>query len=495
MSSVPEIRVRALNAASVRHEGDFILYWMTAYRRATWNFSLQRAVELANRHQKPLVILEALRAGYPWASDRLHRFVLQGMADNRKAFQGRPVRYLAYVEPAHGMGHGLLETLASSACAVVTDDFPCFFLPRMIERVAQRISVRMEAVDSCGLLPLRAASIVYPTAYAFRRFLQKELPKHLTVSPVADPLRNVALPEARLPDLSRWPEASEELLNADPHHLADLPIDHTVGPAAFEGGSAAARAHLQRFLTARITRYGDERNEPSAEVTSGLSPYLHFGHVSVHEVFSRVAVAEQWSLDRLPERGNGSKDGWWGMSSPAEGFLDELITWRELGFNMCWQNPQYDQYESLPAWAQQTLRDHESDRRPWLYSLEQFASAETHDRLWNAAQNQLVTEGRMHNYLRMLWGKKILEWTESPRAALQVMIELNNRFAVDGRNPNSYSGIFWVLGRYDRPWGPERPVFGKIRYMSSDNTARKLDVEDYLNRYAPPESRGQKTLW
>jgi deoxyribodipyrimidine photo-lyase len=167
--------------------------------------------------------------------------------------------------------------------------------------------------------------------------------------------------------------------------------------------------------------------------------------------------------------------------------LDELVTWRELGFNMCWQRPDYDQYESLPAWAQQTLEEHSSDLRPVVYTLDQLQSATTHDALWNAAQTQLVTEGRMHNYLRMLWGKKILEWSATPRDALASMIELNNRFAVDGRNPNSYSGIFWVLGRYDRAWGPERPIFGKIRYMTSENTARKLKLSNYLRSYSPKD--------
>ncbi len=167
-----------------------------------------------------------------------------------------------------------------------------------------------------------------------------------------------------------------------------------------------------------------------------------------------------------------------------ESFWDELITWRELGYNMCWRRQDYDQYASLPAWARQTLADHKTDRRDHVYSLEAFESGQTHDALWNAAQHQLLREGRIHNYLRMLWGKKILEWSPTPEDALEVMIELNNKYALDGRDPNSYSGIFWVLGRYDRPWGPERPIFGKVRYMSSENTARKVRVKDYIRQYS-----------
>ena len=172
------------------------------------------------------------------------------------------------------------------------------------------------------------------------------------------------------------------------------------------------------------------------------------------------------------------------MSESAESFLDELVTWRELGFNMAWQYSDYDRYDSLPDWAIRTLEDHSADPRPYVYELQEFEEAKTHDELWNAAQRQLLVEGRIHNYLRMLWGKKILQWTQSPQEALDVMVELNNKYALDGRDPNSYSGIFWVLGRYDRAWGPERPVFGKIRYMTSKNTARKYPVKKYIQKFS-----------
>jgi deoxyribodipyrimidine photo-lyase len=194
---------------------------------------------------------------------------------------------------------------------------------------------------------------------------------------------------------------------------------------------------------------------------------------------------EDWFFDRLSGKSSGSRSGWWGMSGSSEAFLDQLITWRELGFNMCWQREDYDRYESLPDWALKTLRTHEMDARPYIYDGEAFEGAQTHDPLWNAAQIQLVREGRIHNYLRMLWGKKILHWSPTPRDALGTMIALNDKYALDGRDPNSYSGIFWVLGRYDRAWGPERPIFGKVRYMSSRNTARKVRVKAYVETYAP----------
>ena len=172
------------------------------------------------------------------------------------------------------------------------------------------------------------------------------------------------------------------------------------------------------------------------------------------------------------------------MSGSAENYLDQLVTWREVGYNFTAHRPDYDRYESLPAWAQTTLEDHAGDKRHTVYTLEQFEAAKTHDALWNAAQIQLAREGYIHNYMRMLWGKKILEWSASPTIAASILIELNNKYGLDGRNPNSYSGIFWCLGRYDRAWGPVRPIFGKIRYMSSENTARKFSVKNYIREYS-----------
>jgi deoxyribodipyrimidine photo-lyase len=493
---VPHVRIQTLNDRPPQSDGRFVLYWMTASRRVEWNFGLQRAVELAVELQRPLVVLEALRVGYRWANDRLHRFVLQGMADNRRRLNDSTVRYYCYVEPEAGRGSGLLEALSNQAAIVVTDDYPCFFIPKMLQAVAPRLSVRLESVDSNGLLPMRAASQVFPTAYAFRRFLQKTLPEYFYELPDRNPLAGVRLPPVEIDAAirQRWPEAADELLAATPEQLATLPIDHTVGSGLANGGTSAAENALRSFLAAKLSRYPDERNQPEADVSSGLSPWLHFGHLSTHQIFFELTRQEDWHPGQLSDTTKGSKAGWWGMSEAAEAFLDELITWRELGFNMCWQNPDYDQYESLPAWAQATLADHETDIRHHAYSRDEFEQAATHDELWNAAQNQLLTEGRMHNYLRMLWGKKIFEWSATPRDALDTMIDLNNRYALDGRDPNSYSGIFWVLGRYDRAWGPERPIFGKIRYMTSENTARKVRVRDFIEKYRPRD-RHQKTLW
>ncbi|UCH35952.1 MAG: deoxyribodipyrimidine photolyase [Armatimonadota bacterium] len=488
MANVPELRVERINSAPVRADGDFVLYWMIASRRTTCNFALQRAVEWAKELGKPLVVLEALRVGYRWASDRLHRFVLDGMSDNARRFENRSVLYHPYAEPEPDAGKGLLAALAGRACVVVTDDFPCFFLPRMVGTAAGRLLVRAEQVDSNGLLPLRAADRVFTTAYSFRRFLHKHIAPHLSAFPAADPLAGVKLPRLRaLPgDITRrWPKASPQLLRGDATALAALPVDHAVGVTETRGGSAAAAITLKRFVRQRLPDYADARNEPEREVTSDLSPYLHFGHISAHEVFAAVTKCEGWSLDDVAPKATGSRSGWWGMSEPAEAFLDQLVTWRELGFNMCFMQNDYDRYESLPDWAKRTLAKHAGDARPYVYAQEQLETGRTHDPLWNAAQMQLVREGRLHNYLRMLWGKKILEWSPTPQDALRTMIELNNKYALDGRDPNSYSGILWCLGRYDRAWGPERPIFGTVRYMSSQNTARKVRVKEYIRKYVP----------
>ncbi|MCU0726155.1 MAG: deoxyribodipyrimidine photolyase, partial [Planctomycetes bacterium] len=440
---------------------------------------------------RPLLVLEALRAGYPFASDRLHAFVLAGMRANAAAFARAGVTYHPFVEPEPGAGRGLLRALATDAAVVVADDSPAFFLPRMLAGAARMSPVRFEAVDSNGLIPLAATPRVFPTAFAFRRFVQGAAREFLAAFPEAAPLRKLALPgPAAIPPaiLARWPAAPEGLLAAAPAALAGLPIDHSVAPVAIEGGEPAARRALDRFIGTRLDRYSEERNDPDAEATSGFSPYLHFGHLSAHEVFRRVAGPD-FDPARLPRRADGKRTGFWGLPPAAEEFLDQLVTWREIGFHTAAKLPGYDRYESLPGWARETLEAHAGDRREHPYPPEALRDTRTHDPIWNAAQTELRTEGRLHNYLRMLWGKKILEWTESPREALRVMLELNDRYALDGRDPNSVSGIFWCLGRYDRAWGPERPIFGKIRYMSSANTARKVRLRTYLARHRPEHLR------
>ncbi len=400
--------------------------------------------------------------------------------------------------------------MASSACAVVTDDAPIFFRPKMLRAASGVVECRMEAVDSCGLLPLRAATKGHSAAYHFRRFLHKTLPEHLGDFPEAEPLADVELPElGGIPDeiLDRWPPAHVELADddfwggdptrvvpveengSDPTEargplldLSGLSIDHDVGPTATRGGHGAARRRLDEFLSEGLDRYAEHRNDPDADAASRLSPWLHYGHISTYEVFDAVAEEEGWTPQKISGPPDGRRKGWWGMSEAAESFIDELVMWRELGYGYCYHESDYESYESLPEWARDTLEAHADDEREHVYTLEELASASTADELWNAAQRQLVHEGVIHNYLRMLWGKNILAWTDHPREALEYMIELNNRYALDGRDPNSYSGIFWVMGRFDRGW-PEREVYGKVRTMTSRSTRKKVKLDRYLERW------------
>lgn len=478
---VPASRIRILDSAPPRPNRNYVLYWMIAARRPRWNFALDRAAELARELDQPLLIFEALRCDYRWASDRHHRFVIDGMADNAAAFDGRAT-YLPYVEPQGGAGKGLLEALAARAGAVVTDAFPGFFLPRMVAAAASRLAVHFEEVDGNGLLPLAAAPRAFERAVDFRRFLQRSLAPHLAPLPSPESPKTAAC-EVPAEVLARWAPAELGALRR-PGGLATLPIDHAVAAVDTAGGALAAAALLGEFVGRRLARYG-ERRDVEHDVGSGLSPYLHFGHVSAHQILAAIADREQWNPARLGEDGRGERQGWWGMSGAAEAFLDQLVTWRELGFNFAAHRADHERWESLPQWARRTLAAHEPDARPELYDLGELETASTADPLWNAAQSQLLREGAIHNYLRMLWGKKILEWSPSPRAALERMVHLNNRWALDGRDPNSYTGILWCLGRHDRPWAPERPIFGRVRYMSSANTARKMNVKGYLRRFAP----------
>ncbi len=474
---VPPERVRLVNPSPERPDAAWVLYWMTAFRRTRHNHALEHAVARARALGLPLLVLEAIGVDHPWACRRFHRFVLDGMRDNA-ARLGEA--YYPYVERAPGEGRGLLAALAGRAAVVVADDWPSLHLPQLVA-AAGRLDVRVEAVDANGLLPLVSGPLTpAPSAHTFRRLLQKELPRHLRELPLADPLVDLPSRAPQVPGAitDRWKPG----FDIDPSHL---PIDAEVGPvAAFPGGETAAHARLAGFL-ARIDAYATDRNDPDADASSGLSSYLHWGHIGTHGVVEALFRQEGWTPDRVSAGGNGSREGWWHVSPAAEGFLDELVTWRELGFNWALRRPGANGWSSVPGWARATLEAHAVDPRPHAYTFEQLEAADTHDPLWNAAQTQLREEGRIHNYMRMLWGKKVLEWSPTPEEAARRLVALNDRWALDGRDPNSYNGIYWVFGRCDRPWGPERPVYGTIRYMTSENTRRKLNLERWLTRWSP----------
>lgn len=485
-NAVPSIRLRVHRDLPLNSDGDYVLYWMISNRRLTWNYALQRAVEIANRLGKGVLILEAVRAGYRWASDRHHRFILDGMHDNALGCEHPGVRMVSYVETSHGDASGLLEGLAERACAVVTDAFPAFFLKRMVPTVARRMNVRVEAVDSNGIVPLAAPDRDFTRAFSYRTYIHKNMREFMGSFPEAEPL--LALQSDETPVLpegvaERWDFQTAETL-APCYALQErLSIDHTIKPSSLRGGANAAQERWRSFYANDLPRYADGRNHPDDDRSSHLSPYLHFGHISSHQLVAKILKDADWTLDGTDASRTGKNTGWWQLPEGAEAFLDQIITWRELAFVQAFREVHFEALTSIPRWAAETIKEHASDTREVIYDLETLAQSKTYDDIWNAAQTQLREEGRMHNYLRMLWGKKVLQWTPNAETAFEYLVELNNRYALDGRDPNSYAGILWIFGKFDRAWGPEREVFGKLRYMTSDSTRKKLRLRGYLAKY------------
>ncbi|MBN8610888.1 MAG: deoxyribodipyrimidine photolyase [Deltaproteobacteria bacterium] len=499
IAPVPAIRIDAAVPTPARRGGRYVLYWMTAARRLGHNHALQRALAWCEELGKPLVVFEPLRVDYPYASDRFHRFVIEGMAEHASTMREAGFVYLPFVEREQGGGKGLLEALARDACVVVGDDFPAFFLPHMRARAASMLSelgVRFEVVDSCGLLPLRASPSAFNFAHQFRRFVQKTLPAHFDGAPMPTPLtKGVGRGEADLVASvvrERYRFATDDELGALDALIAALPIDHTIGGIDEHGGEREGRARMKRFVAKKLARYHEDRSHPDDDVASGLSSWLHFGHVSSHEILAEVARATDWDPSKIAKKPHGSREGWWNASDAADGFLDELVTWRELGFARCHHTDDFTTWEGIPAWARQTLAEHRHDRRPALYTVDQLDRGETDNEVWNAAQRELRETGRIQNYLRMVWGKTTLNWFDDPRDAFEALIHLNDKYAIDGRDPNTYTNIGWVFGAYDRAWGPERKIFGKVRYMTSGNTVKKLRMKDWLSKWSDGPTRSTR---
>lgn len=485
------LRLLPLNQQPPAEQGRYVIYWMQQQRRLQWNFALQHACYRASQHRCPLLIVETLDCSYAWASDRHHAFALAGMCDHVQDCKGLKAGYVPFVEKKPGEMAQLMRLLIGEAYEVITDDVPCFFVGKH-NAMAADWPLRATAVDSNGILPMRLLEKACPTAAVFRRHLHKHAAPALSVFPAAQPLRQRRLPawqDSLLPKLPTELHASHDFLTRFTKQpleaLATLPIDHSVPMVSGRGGRHAGLRECERFMNEKLHRYGAERSDPVADSASGLSPYLHWGQLSAHEVLQQAWEQEApWDIGRLPEKG-GARLGFWPLSESAQRYIDELLTWRELGYHTATLRPDaYASYQGLPDWARQSLAAHADDPRPERYTLAQFENAETHDAVWNAAMRQLLRDGIIHNYLRMLWGKKILEWSPTPEIAFEWALILNNKWSLDGNNPNSFSGVSWCFGRYDRAWF-ERDIFGKIRYMSSDSTRRKFPLAAYLERYAP----------
>jgi deoxyribodipyrimidine photo-lyase len=432
-------------------------------RRAESNHALAYAARLANESDLPLLVYEGLTCMYPHASDRLHTFVLEGVPDTARQLRSVGVGFIFYLRRSRSDPNDILYRLASHARAVVTDDYPAFIARVYNARVPRRIDAPYIVVDSSCVVPMNSIEKLEYAAYTIRPKIAKLLPACLR--PV-EPLRMRRRFKGPL-------SAFHTEVTAE--NIADLvagcEIDHSVRPAiGFRGGANAAQRRFRTFLEHRLRRYARDRNEPSANATSDLSPYLHFGHISALHIALQVkSYAEK---NRLI----------------ADEFLEQLIVRRELAFNFARHAGEPASLDHLPEWALQTLRDHAADKRPQIYSLDELERAVTYDELWNAAQKELLLRGKIHGYYRMYWGKKIIEWSCSYEDALHAMVYLHDRYALDGRDPNTYANILWCFGLHDRPW-PERPIFGKVRYMSLDGMRRKTDVAAYVKTIADLESR------
>tara|TARA_Y100001937_G_scaffold12497_3_gene16058 strand:- start:5915 stop:7612 length:1698 start_codon:yes stop_codon:yes gene_type:complete len=432
--------------------------------------------------------------------------------------------YLPFVPQTKEQSAGFLKQLGEQACAVVSDEFPVFIVPEQNARLAGHLkerSIPFHTVDSNGIIPLQESESDPYSAYLFRKILQKKFSRSYEAFPEEAPLLEETIRgqllledlkvgelqktviQSSLELLEKWRalnennpgnpaavgkshgEVDRKIVVKKTELLKDFPLDFNVPAISVNGSRAAALNQMKRFVES-MSIYESDRNNPDSNATSGLSPYLHFGKISAHELVSRIfdTYGLQDSVKALIYN-NGSK-GFFPGPPEVDSFLDEVLTWRETGYHFCFHRKDYDKFDSLPDWARKTLLEHSSDERPYLYSLEQLEAAETHDEIWNAAQRELKQTGRIHNYLRMLWGKKILEWSKDPREGLEIALHLNNKYSIDGRNPNSYSGVFWIFGRFDRPW-QERPIFGKIRYMSSEQTKKKVQLKNYLQMFGPQQ--------
>ncbi len=461
-------RVCKVNHAGERHRGRYVLYWAQMNRRADANHGLAFAADLANRLDKPLLFYEGLTCSYPFASDRFHTFLLEGVPATARRLKELGIGYVFYLRRRRSDPDDIFYRLAADAAAVVADDYPTFVARQYNASVPAKLEVAYYVVDSSCVVPMSRHHKREYAAATLRPKIRRALPECLR------PVGEIRLGR-------RWKESPPPFYTAVrgpeiPELVAGCEIDHSVRPStAFRGGRQEALERLERFLRCSLHRYAELRNEPSAHATSRLSPYLHFGHISSLEV---ALAASSYARTH-------------GIS--ADAFLEELIVRRELAFNFVRHTADYRSLTALPEWARATLRRHAADRRRPVYDREAFEHAQTHDALWNATQKELRLRGVIQGYYRMYWGKKIIEWSATPEEALATMIYLHDRYALDGRDPNTYTNILWCFGLHDRPFA-ERPVFGKVRYMSLEGMRRKTDVAAYVREIEHLERTGEDPL-
>lgn len=508
MPEFNDARVRHLNAAPVRPRARYVLYWMQMFRRLDHNHALDYAIAVAKHLKKPLVIYEALKLNYPWASARIHSFALDGMQSNARRARELGLNYWPFVETPDEPGRGLVKKLAADAAMIVTDDYPAFIVPAHNRAIAT-LDLAVHAVDANGVVPLSLLGKPVAAAAHLRPRMHKLFAESWENRSKTEPEFDGLVKEKVAAPFEPWDSTVNVL-----RFVANLSVDQSVAPVLdVIGGTIHGRERLREFVRSKLPRYAEERSQPDhpdRNSSSGLSAHLHFGHLGIEEVIAATLNANgPWDAELINPK-TRNKDDFFCRDANVNSYLDEAIVWRDIGHHWSaergmrsaelktksWQTGETPSFNFetmdfsplsrgtletvLPPWAWATLSKHAGDRREFVYSLEQFESADTHDELWNAAQLELVKTGRIHNYLRMLWGKKVLEWSASPEEAYRVLEHLNNKYALDGRDPNSYSGILWCFGLFDRPWPPEREVFGNIRFMSSANTAKKFKLAGYF---------------
>jgi deoxyribodipyrimidine photo-lyase len=424
---------------------------MQRAQRATDNPALDVAIVAANELRKPVAVFFGLHPKYPNANQRHYAFLIQGLEETRRRIEARGAAFVFRPFPDYDLLRFCAEVKPS---LVVGDENPMREPEAWRQSAARKLTIPFWTVDADVVAP----SKLFPKEEYAARTLRPKLSKLLPVF-----LRRPENPQARY----RWSEKERPVgQEIDPARLLqELPLDRSAAPvSSFRGGTSEGMRLLRRFINERLANYDTARNQPHLAGTSELSAYLHFGHLGPLTIALAVSEAE------APEAAKAA-------------FLEELIVRRELAINFVARNPDYDRLAGCPEWARKTLAEHAEDPRPYLYTEAQLESAETHDPLWNAAQMEMVVTGRMHGYMRMYWAKKILEWTRAPEEAFEIAVRLNDRYELDGRDPNGYTGVAWAIGgKHDRPWAPRRAVFGLIRYMSGDGCARKFDTRAYIER-------------
>jgi Deoxyribodipyrimidine photolyase len=444
-------RVKALNDGKFNENGKFVIYWMSQSHRANFNHSLEFAIDLSNAYRKPLLVYFPITDRYKYSNARYYKFMLDGILEAKKSIEERGIKFV--IEKVDDIKQRVVE-ISRDAFALITDKAYLKFYRRLNQYVADKLDIPVYEVESDVCVPVEIASDrLEPYAFGFRKKIYSIIDAFIVeLKPREVKIKSVSL------DFGIW-----ELTLRDSLEILDiLNIDKSVSLSPFVGGYSQARKYLEEFIERKLHKYKDFRSHPELDYQSNLSPYLHFGQISPIEVVLEVLSN-------------------YGKDENVDSFFNELIVWRELARNFCYYNPNYNHYEGIPDWAKETLEEHKKDRREYIYTLEELENAKTHDEYWNSAQLELLKTGKMHNYMRMYWCKKIIEWTDDPKKAFDIACYLNDKYELDGRDPNGYAGISWCFGTHDRPW-KERKIFGKVRYMSASGLEAKFDIKKYVEK-------------